>query len=85
MRAFTTFALRHQVLSYFVLAYSITYAIDAAAITTAGALFLFGTFGPLVSAVVLTRLESGWAGKLLNRLKESRFAPFSRNELRIAP
>ena len=74
MRAFTTFALRHQVLSYFVLAYSITYAIDAAAITTAGALFLFGTFGPLVSAVVLTRLESGWAGvrELLGRARRWR-------------
>jgi len=74
MRAFTTFALRHQVLSYFVLAYSITYAIDAAAITTVGALFLFGTFGPLVSAVVLTRLESGWAGvrELFGRVRRWR-------------
>jgi membrane protease YdiL (CAAX protease family) len=74
MHAFATFALRHQVLSYVVLAYAITYAIDMIAILTVPLLFLLGTFGPLISAVVLTRMESGWAGvrQLLGRVRRWR-------------
>ena len=74
MHAFATFALRHQVLSYFVLAYAITYSIDVIAILTVPLLFLLGTFGPLISAVVLTRMESGWAGvrELLGRVRRWR-------------
>ncbi len=74
MHAFAAFALRHQVLSYFVLAYAITYAIDVIAILTVPMLFLLGTFGPLISAVVLTHMESGWAGvrELLGRVRRWR-------------
>jgi membrane protease YdiL (CAAX protease family) len=74
MHALAPFALRHQVLSYFVIAYAITYAIDVVAILTLPALFLLGTFGPLISAVLLTRVESGWAGvrELLGRVRRWR-------------
>jgi CAAX protease family protein len=74
MHALAAFALRHQVLSYFVLAYAITYAIDVIAILTIPMLFLLGTFGPLISAVVLTHMESGWAGvrELLGRVRRWR-------------
>ncbi len=74
MHARAAFALRHQVLSFFVLAYAITYAIDVIAILTVPFLFLLGTFGPLISAVVLTHRESGWAGvrELLGRVRRWR-------------
>ena len=74
MHALALFALRHQVLSYFVIAYAITYAIDVVAILTVPALFLLGTFGPLISAVLLTRVESGWAGvrELLGQVRRWR-------------
>jgi len=74
VHALAAFALSHQVLSYFLLAYVITYAIDLIAIATVPPLFLLGTFGPLVSAAVLTRAESGWAGvrELLGRVRRWR-------------
>jgi len=63
---------RRPLLAFFVLAYAYTYLVDFIAIKTLFVLLLLGTFGPLISAIVITRIESGWAGvrALLQRARD---------------
>jgi membrane protease YdiL (CAAX protease family) len=65
---------KHPLISFFVIAYAFTYAIDLLAATTFFVLIALATFGPLFAAVVVTRIESGWAGvrALLQRARDWR-------------